>query len=105
MWPSPNVIEYTDHTNAAPTPNEIRVSIVAVACRRFVHAALWNGHAAQATTGVVRASATHCQPGNWIGITIDSTVTGTARTSDTMSRNHSSPDASESEAASGSLAE
>ncbi len=47
--------------NAASTPIDTNVSMVAVPCRRFTHAALWNGQAAQVTTGPARASEIHCQ--------------------------------------------
>ena len=42
-------------------PTEIRVSIVAAPCRRFVHAARWNGQAPYATTGAASVSESHCQ--------------------------------------------
>jgi hypothetical protein len=34
---------HSDHPNAARVPSEISVSMVAAPCRRFVHAARWNG--------------------------------------------------------------
>ena len=51
----------SDQPKAASTPTEMSVSIVAAPCRRFSQAARWNGHAPQTTTGVARASDTHCQ--------------------------------------------
>ena len=35
--------------------------MVAVPWRRLVHAALWNGQAAQTITGAARAREAHCQ--------------------------------------------
>ena len=52
---------YSDQPNAASVPSEIRVSMVAVPCRRLVQAARWNGHAPQTTTGAARVSDSHCQ--------------------------------------------
>ncbi|MNP84235.1 hypothetical protein D3C76_1834590 [compost metagenome] len=52
---------YSDHRNAADVPREMSVSMVAVPCLRFIHAALWNGHAAQRMTGDASASEAHCQ--------------------------------------------
>jgi hypothetical protein len=57
----PNSRAYSDQANAASTPIEISVSIVAAPWRRFAHAARWNGHAAHVTTGPASASAIHCQ--------------------------------------------
>src|SRR5690606_14284001 len=77
---------YSDHTNAAETPSEMRVSIVAAPCRRLIHAARWNGHAAHTTTGAASASDAHCQYVNWSAGTIASTTTGTESTIAPMSR-------------------
>src|SRR5687768_12924836 len=68
---------YTDQPNAASTPSETRVSIVAAPCRRLVHAAEWNGHAPHTTTGAARVNASHCQYSNWTAGTIDIATTGT----------------------------
>jgi hypothetical protein len=42
-------------------PIEMSVSMVAAPCRRFAHAALWNGHAAHTSTGAARVREIHCQ--------------------------------------------
>ena len=68
---------YTDQPSAASVPIEISVSIVAPPCRRFAHAARWNGHAPQATTGTVSASDSHCQYVNCSAGTIAIAITGT----------------------------
>ena len=52
------------------------MSIVAAPCRRLVSVARWNGHAAQVTTGVVSANASHCHPSNCSADAMDSTSTG-----------------------------
>ena len=52
---------YSDHRNAAVVPIEMSVSIVAVPCLRFAHAALWNGNAAHTMTGAASANDAHCQ--------------------------------------------
>ena len=52
---------YSDQRNAAEVPIEMSVSMVAAPCLRFVHAALWNGHAAHTITGAASASDAHCQ--------------------------------------------
>ena len=57
----PRKSAYSDHRNAADTPIEMRVSIVAAPWRRLIQAARWNGQAAQTTTGAARASESHCQ--------------------------------------------
>ena len=62
------------------SPTEISVSIVAAAWRRFVHAAVWNGHAPHVTTGAARVSDSHCQPSNCNAEIIAIAITGTART-------------------------
>src|SRR5918992_5230169 len=76
----PNSRAYSDQANAASTPIEISVSIVAVPWRRFAHAARWNGHAAHVTTGPASAREIHCQYVNCRAGTIASAMTGTART-------------------------
>ena len=45
---------------AAVVPTEMRVSIVAAPCLRFIQAALWNGQPAHTTTGA--ASAREAKP-------------------------------------------
>ena len=52
---------YSDQPKAASVPRETSVSIVAAPCRRFVQAARWNGAPPHTTTGVARASESHCQ--------------------------------------------
>ena len=52
---------YTDQASAAMVPSEMSVSIVDAPWRRFVHAALWNGHARHTTTGAASVSDSHCQ--------------------------------------------
>ncbi len=52
--------------------------MVAAPWRRFAHAALWNGHAPQVTTGVASVRAAHCQLRNWIAGIIARASTGTA---------------------------
>ena len=76
---------YNDHPSAAMVPIEIRVSIVEVACRRLVKAALWNGHAPHTTTGAARVRESHCQLVNCSTGTMAIAITGTLSTSD-MSR-------------------
>src|SRR6202167_6723841 len=60
--------------------------MVAAPCRAFTAAARWNGHAPHVTTGAASTSDSHVQPGNRAADTIASTVTGTARTTETTSR-------------------
>ena len=50
--------------------------MVAAPWRRLAHAATWNGHPPQATTGAARARASHCQSSNWSAGTIDRATTG-----------------------------
>ncbi len=54
MPASPANSATTDQVQAASVPTLISVSMVAVAWRRFAHAARWNGQAAHSTTGVAR---------------------------------------------------
>ncbi|KGN37582.1 hypothetical protein N803_13915 [Knoellia subterranea KCTC 19937] len=77
---------HRDHNHAAPTPTEIRVSIVAARCRRLVHAARWKGNAPQTTTGDASVSDSHCQLSNWRAGIIDINSTGSVKTADTVSR-------------------
>ncbi len=65
------------------------VSIVAVACLRFAHAARWNGSAPHTTTGEASVSASHCQLSNCSAGTIDTSSTGSDRTPEMMSRRRS----------------
>ena len=58
-WPKNSA--YSDQRNAADTPIEMSVSIVAAPWRRLIHAARWNGYAAHRTTGAASASDSHCQ--------------------------------------------
>ena len=83
---SPRNSAYRLHPNAASVPTEISVSIVAAAWRRFVHAALWNGHAPHVTTGAASVSDSHCQPSNCNAGIIAIAITGTARTAETIRR-------------------
>ena len=72
MPASPMNSAYSDQPNAASTPTEISVSIVAVARRRFAHAARWKGSAPHTTTGAASVSDSHCQLSNCSGGTIAS---------------------------------
>ena len=101
MPASVNSSAYSDHSVAAVTPSEIRVSMVAAPCRRLITAARWNGHAAHVTTGSARASEAHCHPGNCHAGTIDSAMTGTARVIATRSRVRSARASASSEDRSG----
>ena len=58
---------------------EMSVSIVAVRCRACSTAARWKDHPAQSTIGVASANASHSQPPNCSGDTIDSTSNGTVK--------------------------
>ena len=57
----PRKSAYSDQRNAADTPTEMSVSMVAAPCFRLTSVARWNGHAAHVTTGAARVSANHCQ--------------------------------------------
>ncbi|MPM75464.1 hypothetical protein SDC9_122457 [bioreactor metagenome] len=80
----------TDQLNAARTPRETSVSMLVEPCRRLRQAALWNGSAAQKTTGSDSATSSHSQPGNRIrGVrasTIATSPSGTVRNAATISR-------------------
>ena len=54
----------------------MRVSIVAVPCRKLAHAARWKGNAPQVTTGAARVSDSHCHASNCNAGTIASSTTG-----------------------------
>ena len=75
---------------AAVTPIEISVSMLAVPRRALRRAVLWNGQAAQVTTGAASAVSTHCQPANRVSGTTanitDRSASGTNRTAATASR-------------------
>lgn len=58
---SPRNSAYSDQRKALMTPSETRVSMVVAPWRRFTQAALWNGQAAQVTTGAASVSEAHCQ--------------------------------------------
>src|SRR6187200_1623000 len=77
MPAEPKNSAYSDHTNAAETPIEISVSIVAAPWRRLTHAARWNGYAAHTTTGAASTSDSHCQYVNWSAGIIAIAITGT----------------------------
>ena len=70
---------------AASTPRLTRVSMVVVPCRAAWNAALWNGQAAQRTTGVESMAIAHSMVIECI-IVMAITTTGTARTADTIRR-------------------
>ena len=72
--------------NAASTPSDTSVSIVAAPWRAFFHAARWNGHAAQMATGAVSIRQIHCQLRNCSAPTIEITSTGTPSTTATVNR-------------------
>ena len=77
---------HSDHSHAALTPTEIKVSMVAAPWRALVNAARWNGNAPHTTTGEARVRDNHCQLSNCnIGI-IDSNSTGRLRTAETSNR-------------------
>src|SRR5664280_967229 len=67
---------HSDHSHAALTPTEIKVSIVAAPWRALVRAARWNGYAPQTTTGEARVRANHCQLSNCNAGIIDISNTG-----------------------------
>ena len=77
---------YSDHRNAAETPIETRVSIVAAPWRRLIQAARWNGQAPHTTTGAASASEAHCQYVNCRAGIIARRITGTDSTIDPISR-------------------
>ncbi len=86
MPASPRNSAYSDQPNAASTPSEISVSIVAVACLRFAHAARWNGSAPQTTTGAASVSDSHCHDSNCSAGIIAIANTGTVSASETSRR-------------------
>ena len=89
MPASPRNSAYSDQPNAASTPTEMSVSIVAVAWRRFAHAARWNGSAPQTTTGAASVSDSHCQFSNCSGGIIAIASTGSVSAVETSSRRRS----------------
>ena len=86
MPASPMKSAYNDHPNAASTPTEISVSIVAVPCLRFAHAARWNGQAPQTTTGAASVSDSHCQDSNCSGGIVAIASTGSISASEITRR-------------------
>src|ERR687894_2702658 len=76
----PNSRAYSDQANAASTPIESSVSIVAAPWRRLAHAARWNGQAPHTITGPASARGTHCQEVNCSAGTIAIAITGTEST-------------------------
>src|SRR5215207_4986879 len=86
-WPaSPRNSAYSDQRVALTTPIETSVSIVVEPCRRFVQAALWNGQAAQVTTGAARVRDAHCQKSNCRTGNMPRAITGIVSTMLTTSR-------------------
>ena len=83
---SPRNSAHSDHPNAASTPIEIKVSIVAVAWRRFFHVVRWNGSAPHTTTGAAKVKDSHCQLSNWAIGTMASSSTGAVRTAEITRR-------------------
>ncbi len=61
------------------------MSIVAAPCRRFTHAARWNGAPPQMTTGAASAKLSHCQLRNCSAGTIANTTTGAVSIAETTS--------------------
>ena len=102
MPASPMNSAYSDHANAASTPSEISVSIVAAPCLRFAHAARWNGNAPHTTTGAASVSDSHCQVSNCSGGIIAIASTGSISASETSRRWRSGAVSSVSSAAAGS---
>src|SRR3954451_21413914 len=85
----PNSSAYSDQPNAASTPIEMSVSMVAAPWRRLVQAAVWNGQAPHTATGAASASEIHCQYVNWKAGTIASAMTGTVSSALTINRSRS----------------
>src|SRR5581483_194445 len=83
---SPRKSAYSDQSQAARTPRETSVSIVAVPCLRFVQAARWNGHAAHRTTGVASCNASHCQWSNCSAGIIETSSTGSESSAEAIRR-------------------
>src|SRR5699024_1061991 len=77
---------YSDHSSATDVPIEMSVSIVAAPWRRFVQAALWNGHAPQTITGAASVRDSHCQYVNCRAGIIDIAMTGTVSTTEPTRR-------------------
>ncbi len=89
MPASPRNSAYSDQPNAASTPTEMSVSIVAVACLRLTQAARWNGQAPQSTTGAAQVRLSHCQLSNCSGGIMARTSTGAVSASEISSRRRS----------------
>jgi len=77
---------HSDHSHAALTPTEIRVSIVAAPWRALVNAARWNGNAPHTTTGEAKVRESHCQLSNCNTGIIDSRSTGRLRIAEITNR-------------------
>src|SRR5450756_1603734 len=56
-------MEMNDHPKEDKTPSETRVSMEVMPWRKFVHVALWNGHADQKTTGRERETSSQSHVG------------------------------------------
>ncbi|MDF2917978.1 MAG: hypothetical protein K0S70_2195 [Microbacterium sp.] len=82
----PNSTAHRLQAKAAKVPNVTSVSIVSAPWRAFANVARWNGQPAQNTTGAVKTSDTHCQPGNCHAGTMPSATTGAASTMPQISR-------------------
>ena len=102
MPASPRKSAYSDQPQAASTPIEISVSIVAVPCRRFAQAARWNGHAPHRITGVASCSESHCQLSNCSGRIIASASTGADSSAEISRRRRSGAVSSASGSSAGS---
>ncbi len=83
---SPKKSAHSDHPNAASTPTEMSVSMVAAPWRRFSHAALWKGQAPHVATGAASVSASHCQLLNCSAENMAIATTGTVNTSEPKRR-------------------
>ena len=83
---SPRKRAYSDQAKAATVPTEINVSMVAAPWRRLAHAARWNGHAPQLTTGAARVNESHCHPSNCSDGIMAIKITGTDSSVDTSRR-------------------
>nr|WRX71470.1 hypothetical protein [Actinomycetes bacterium] len=81
-----NSSAHSDHSQAAVTPTEIKVSMVAAPWRALVTAARWKGQAPQTTTGEARVREIHCQLSNCSAGIIDRASTGTVNAAETTRR-------------------
>ena len=96
MPASPRNSAYSDQPQAASTPIEMSVSIVAVPCLRFAHAARWNGHAPHRITGVASCRQSHCQLSNCSGRIIAISSTGSDSSAEMIRRRRSGASSSAS---------